>query len=209
MAPTLQPFFMSYAHAGSDSNNAAERFYKELRGDLQTLVHLPMGVDMGFFDTVGLQPAVRWRNELADALGNCQVLVALLSVPYLKSDWCGKEWHAFTVRERESRPGMNLPQNQGAIIPVRWAPIPFPLPSVVQDEVQIFRPQSTPSLPDLPQLYEKEGVFGLLRLKQEEAFDLIVWDLAKCIQRIYYSQQLKPRSFVPEDLRNIFEGGLP
>ena len=73
-----------------DSNQAAERFYKELRGDLLTLVGLPMGTDMGFFDTDGLQPAVRWRDELADALGTCQVLVALLSVPYLKSDWCGQ-----------------------------------------------------------------------------------------------------------------------
>ncbi len=209
MVSILPPFFMSYAHAGPDSNQAAERFYKGLRGDLLTLVGLPVGTDMGFFDTEGLQPAVRWRDELADALGSCQVLVALLSVPYLKSDWCGKEWHAFTLREREPRPGVELPQNQGAIIPVRWAPIPFPLPSVVQDEVQIFRPQSTPSLPDLPQLYEKEGVFGLLRMNQGEAFDLIAWDLAKCIQRIYYSQQLKRRSFVAEDLRNIFEGGLP
>jgi len=43
-------------------------------------------------------------------------------------------------------------------------------------------------------------------MKQEEAFDRIVWDLAKCIQRICYSQRLKPRSFVPEDLSNIFEG---
>src|SRR5579862_4465439 len=112
VVPILRPFFMSYAHAGPDSNQAAERFYKELRGDLLTLVGLPMGTDMGFFDTDGLQPAVRWRDELADALGSCQVLVALLSVPYLKSDWCGKEWHAFTLRDREPRPGMKLPQNQ-------------------------------------------------------------------------------------------------
>jgi len=205
----LQPFFMSYAHAGPDSNLAAERFYKELRGDLQTLVGLPVGTDMGFFDTEGLRPAVRWRDELAAALGNCQVLVALLSVPYLHSEWCGKEWHAFTLREREPRPGGRPVQNQGAIIPVRWAPIPFPLPSVVQDEVQIFKPQSTPGLPDLPQLYEKEGVFGLLRMRQEEAFSRIVWDLANCIQQIYYSQRLKPRIFIPDELRNIFEGGLP
>ena len=94
--PMLQPFFMSYAHAGPDSNHAAELFYKELRSDLITLVGQPVGSDMGFFDTGGLQPAVRWRDELAAALGSCQALVALLSVPYLNSERCGREWHAFT-----------------------------------------------------------------------------------------------------------------
>ena len=92
---------------------------------------------------------------------------------------------------------------------MRWAPIPFPLPSVVQDEVQIFRPQGTRDYPDLPQLYEKEGIFGLLRMKQEEAFQSTVWELAKSIQQIYYSQRLVPRHFAPEELRNVFEGGLP
>jgi hypothetical protein len=208
-APHLRPFFISYAHAGSESNQAALRFYNELRGDLQTLVGLPVGAEMGFFDSEGLRPAMRWRYELEDALGSCQVLVALLSVPYLHSEWCGKEWHAFTLREREPLPGASRFQNQGAIIPVHWAPIPFGLPSVVQDEVQIFRPQGTKDQPNLPELYEKEGIFGLLRSGQREAFGSIVWDLAKSIQGIYYSQRLTPRAFVPDELRNVFEGGLP
>ena len=90
MVSILPPFFMSYAHAGPDSNQAAERFYKGLRGDLLTLVGLPVGTDMGFLDPEGLQPAVRWRDELADALGTCQVMVALLSAPYLKGNGAGR-----------------------------------------------------------------------------------------------------------------------
>lgn len=207
--PNVQPFFISYAHAGADSNQAAERFYNELRGDLQTLVGLPVGTGMGFFDSDGLPAAIRWRYELAAALGTCQVLVALLSVPYLNSEWCGKEWHAFTLREREPLRGAKILQNQGWIIPVRWAPIPFDLPALVKDEVQIFRPKSTRAQPDLPERYEEEGVFGLLRRGQEDAFRDVVWDLAKCIQQIYYSQRLKPRKFVPDELRNVFEGGVP
>jgi hypothetical protein len=207
--PDLRPFFMSYAHAGAESNRAAERFFNELRGDLQTLVGLSVGTDMGFFDTEALGAAVSWRHELAEALGTCQVLVALLSAPYLHSEWCGKEWHAFTLREREPRRGAVRAQHQRAIVPVRWAPIPFPLPAVIQEEVQIFRPQGTRDYPDLPELYEKEGIYGLLKTNQEEAFDHIVWDLAKCIQQIYYSQRLISRDFVPEELRNVFEGGLP
>ena len=139
--PNLPPFFISYAHAGPDSNNAAERFYHELRGDLQTLVGVPVGTSMGFFDAEGLRTGVRWRDELTDALGTCQVLVALLSVPYLDSAWCGKEWHAFNLRERELLPGANGFKNQGPIIPIRWAPIPFDLPPVVKDEAQFFKPQ--------------------------------------------------------------------
>jgi hypothetical protein len=207
--PNLRPFFISYAHAGPESNQAAKRFYNELRGDLQTLVGLPVGADMGFFDVEGLRPAMRWRDELATALGSCQVLVALLSVPYLNSEWCGKEWHAFTLREREPRPGANGFRNQGSIIPVRWAPIPFDLPAVVQDEVQIFKPQSTTEQPDLPERYEEEGIFGLLRRNRQEAFRGVVWDLAKSIQQIYYSQWLRPRDFTPDELRNVFEDGLP
>lgn len=207
--PNLQPFFISYAHAGTDSNHAAERFYHELRGDLQPLVGVPVGTGMGFFDSAGLRTAVRWRHELAAALGTCQVLVALLSVPYLKSEWCGKEWHAFTLREREQRQGANSTRNQGWIIPVRWAPIPFPLPALVRDEVQIFRPKSTRTQRDLPERYEEEGLFGLLRMGEEDAFRDVVWDLAKCIQQIYYSQHLKPREFVPDELKNVFEGGVP
>jgi hypothetical protein len=203
----LRPFFLSYAHAGQESNEAAQRFYDELCGDLQPLVALPVGTSLGFFDTEGLRPAMRWRRELVAELGSCQVLVALLSVPYLRSEWCGKEWHAFTLRERELVPSATFARNQGCIIPVRWAPIPFELPRQVSDEVQIFRPKSTKNQPDLPQRYDEEGIFGLLRQSEREAFRDVVWDLAKCIQQIYYSQRLMPREFSQDELRNIFEDG--
>lgn len=211
--PNLPPFFISYAHAGPDSNNAAERFYYELRGDLQTLVRRPVGTSMGFFDAEGLRTGVRWRDELTDALGQCQVLVALLSVPYLGSEWCGKEWHAFTLREREPLPGVTGFRNQGPIIPIRWAPIPFDLPPVVKDEAQFFKPQSSKDQQsvrvqqDLAERYEEEGIFGLLRKGQIDAFRSVVWDLAKSIQQIYYNQLLKPREINPGQLRNVFEGG--
>ncbi len=168
---------------------------------------------MGFFDAEGLRTGVRWRDELTDALGQCQVLVALLSVPYLDSEWCGKEWHAFTLREREPLPGVTGFRNQGPIIPIRWAPIPFDLPPVVKDEAQFFKPQSSKDQQsvrvqqDLAERYEEEGIFGLLRKGQIDAFRSVVWDLAKSIQQIYYNQLLKPREINPGQLRNVFEGG--
>ena len=91
---------------------------------------------------------------------------------------------------------------------------------MVKDEAQFFKPQSakdrqgatdqgsTRVQPDLVERYEEEGIFGLLRQGQVDAFRGVVWDLAKCIQQIYYNQLLKPRKIDPGELRNVFEGGV-
>jgi hypothetical protein len=202
-AGNLPPVFISYAYAGGESNGAAERFFYRLRQDLQPLIALPVGTDIGFFDTSALATGTRWRSELANALGTCQVLVSLLSVPYLQSEWCGREWHAFTLREIVPRPGTNGLQYHSSIIPVRWAPIPFRVPSVIES-VQLFKPSSNRRHPDLPERYDEDGIFGLLQGGEEEAFQEIVWDLAKLIQQIYYSQLLIPKNLERDELRNVF-----
>jgi hypothetical protein len=206
---SLPPFFISYAHTGERSNAAAEKFYHQLREELQPLVAPPVGTYMGFFDVVGLPTGVRWPDELAHALGTCQVLVALLSVPYLKSEWCGKEWYAFTERKAERVPEADIPEHQSPIIPVRWARIPFKLPPSIGEEVQIFRPNNSREHPDLAERYDHEGLYGLLSRGDEEGFKDAVLDLASYIQRIYYGQELLPKPFKPEDLRNVFEGVVP
>jgi hypothetical protein len=202
------PFFISYAHTGPESDEMAGRFYNVLRGYIQTLVHVPVGTALGFFDQDGIEPAVLWGEELAQALGTCQVLVALLCPPYLNREWCGKEWHAFTLREREPLPGASGSPNQSPILSVRWTPIPFELPRAV-GKPQFFTPSNTIKQPNLIRAYEEEGLFRLLQAGDEQASDTIIWQLAMRIQGIYYSQRLKPKVFVPEDLRNVFEGGMP
>ena len=133
--------------------------------------------------------------------------MALLSVPYLGRDWCGREWHAFTLREKVPLPDANGSPNLGPILPVRWAPIPFKPPPAV-GRVQFFTPKNTFDQPNLVNEYEEEGIFRLMRAGNEKAVGEIVWQLAKYIQHIYYSQWLKPRNFEPDDLRNIFESGV-
>ena len=118
------PFFISYAHTGPESDERAKLFYHRLCGHIQTLVDVPVGTALGFFDQDGIDPAVLWDRELAEALGTCQVMVALLNPPYLKRVWCAKEWHAFTMRKSEPLPGTTRSPNLGPILPVRWAPIP-------------------------------------------------------------------------------------
>jgi hypothetical protein len=203
------PLFLSYAHLSPESDRLAERFYNELRDNLQTLIALPLSTDIGFFDKVKIRPAVHWDQELADALGTCQVLVALVSVPYLKREWCGKEWHAFKMRDPVPKPDANRSPNLGPIIPVRWTPVPsFKLPAEV-GKVQFFTPTNTADQHELSDVYNEEGVFRLLRAGNEGAFGEIVWQLAKCIQDIYYCQQLLSKEFAPSDLRNIFEDDAP
>jgi hypothetical protein len=201
------PFFISYAHTGPESDAMAKRLYHALLGHIQTLVHVPVGTALGFFDQDGIDPAVLWDDELAHALGTCQVMVALLSPPYLNRAWCGKEWHAFTQREKEPRPGGSGSPNLSPILPVRWAPIPYALPDVVTRH-QFFTATNTTKQPNLAKEYEEDGVYRLLE-DDKDASGTIIWQLAKRIQVIYYSQILLPRAFNQDDLRNGFEGGNP
>ena len=77
---------------------------------------------LGFMDQE-MPGGMQWADELLHAAGTCQVLVALLSAPYLKSEWCGMEWHAFsqrTVTEAGGSagfpaPGMHYPGAMGAV----------------------------------------------------------------------------------------------
>jgi hypothetical protein len=208
------PFFLSYPRTNAKSggrggtrtsDQLVKQFYDDLCEDVAPLVHLPYGSDMGFMDIEGLPGGMNWHPELIRALGSCQVLVGLLSVPYLKSDWCGKEWHAFALRHRTS--GASASPYQGCIIPVRWAPIAVELPAVVKDHVSIFLPKPTRRDPELPQRYAREGIFGLLRAGENDSVSEIVWQLAQLIQKIYYSQRLEPRQFEPHELMNVFREG--
>jgi len=208
------PFFLSYPRAeargsglgGTRSpNQLVRQFYEDLCEDVAQLVDRPYGSDIGFMDIEGLPGGMNWHTELIRALGTCQVLVALLSVPYLKSDWCGREWHAFALRNKVQE--ANISPNQGCIIPVRWAPIAVEIPPVVKDRVSIFRPKPTRRNPQLPQRYESEGLYGLLQTGEDDAVSEIVWHLAQLIQRIYYSQRLETREFELDELTNVFGEG--
>jgi TIR domain len=206
----LRPIFFSYAHAGEELDRAAQSCYEELTSILQGLVKPPDGTGMGFFDIAGLPGGTRWEPELVAALGHCQVLVALLSPPYLKSEWCGKEWHAFTMRDKvprkENEQGQSVTtvENQDPIVPLRWAPVPFALPAEVTRS-QMFRPKQTDTYKNLPQQYERFGLFGLMYQGEKGAVRAILWDLAVRIQEIYYSHELLPRHFKPNELKNVFD----
>jgi TIR domain len=203
------PFFLSYARTtdailesapGYDPDQQVERFFRDLYVNISQLIYLPVGVDPGFMDR-RMRGGINWTGELLQALGHCQILVPLLSPAYLNSEWCGMEFHAFS--QRTPRPhSEDSSAHQDCIIPVIWIPLQRQtLPPQITADI-IFSPET----PDVAREYRADGIFGILRQHQETTYDIIVWQLAKYIARVYNSHHLEPRDYKPEDLRNVFEG---
>jgi hypothetical protein len=102
-------FFLSYAHSQTkrDSGVSYERnrwfvkFFEDLSENVAELVSRPAGSDPGYMDQ-WIAAGRLWTPDLLNAIGTCQVFVALLSPIYIDRDWCGMEW-----------PGDQLPGKQG------------------------------------------------------------------------------------------------
>jgi hypothetical protein len=206
------PFFVSYARARDGSGNPGtahfseqmtRRFFMDLSEDVSQLISRTTGADVGYMD-IRTEGGKNWLDELLHAAGTCQVLIALVSAPYLSSEWCGKEWCAFSRRTPQSVPGAAASPRQGHIIPVLWAPVPFALPPLVSAEM-FFSPTEIPN-PELPAEYKANGVYGLLRMERKDSYQIVVWQLAMLISKIYYNQLLEPREFKLEDLHDVFQG---
>jgi hypothetical protein len=208
--PRQPLFFLSYAHSGTgrrpqgphhEANRHFIQFFDDLSENVAELVARQTGSDPGFLDRA-IPDGGRWNRELLNALGSCQVFVALLSVPYVTSSWCGMEWHAFSQRRVIPRTGSRRGEPTG-IIPVSWAPVAQDkLPKVVRD-VQRFSPTGLPD-PDITAQYEAEGVYGLRRLRLEDAYQAVVWRLAQRIADFHHHHRVEPRTFDGTELRDIF-----
>lgn len=210
--PRMPVFFLSYAHSEGrpmgppqEPNRRFVTFFDDLSENVAQLIDRPTGSDPGFMDR-SLAGGTRWTSELLDALGGCQVFVALLSAPYLISDWCGREWYAFSQRKVVMSKDDGA-RHQSAIIPVLWAPLRHErIPAAVR-AVQRFSPTGL-SDPGVKARYEANGIFGLLATKQDSAYQEIVWSLALQIADIHYAYWVEPRDFDPGELRNLFEEQL-
>jgi hypothetical protein len=204
------PFFLSYAHAAEgpagtgevrDRDRHVERFFQDLAENVGQLISLPADVPAGFMDQE-MRGGMQWTDELLHAVGTCQVLVALLSARYLKSEWCGMEWHAFSQRGVQRLEGAKASSWQGCIIPVIWAPLPSELPQQVSSR-QIFTPTRDHNR-RTPGHYQQNGVLGLMRTHLRNSYEVVTWQLAMHIAHIYHSQRTGSRDFERGELRNIF-----
>jgi hypothetical protein len=208
------PFFLSYSRAAEgtskpgaefDPDQLVERFFRDLSVNVKELLGPRVGAEPGFMDR-NMRGGTQWNEELLRALGTCQILVALLSPGYLGSEWCGMEWDAFAKREVRRSSEIASP-HQGCIIPVIWVPVgpETGLPPPIRTGM-LFAPESKPE-PDVVSQYRENGIFGLLRMRQDISYQIVAWQLAMHIARVYRGQQVEEREFRPEDLRNVFGGG--
>ena len=178
MPGTIQPedqrphFFLSYARSryrqeGADPDRWMTKLYKDLCEDL---VQLEVGVP-GFMDRQQIQLGSSWPDRLADGLANCRVFVAMFSPAYFNSDYCGKEWAAFSERA-DQLAGLDRPS---PIIPVLWAPMRLEgLPACVRDM------QHVP--PGFPDVYATEGLYAIMKVaRYRRHYQETVYKLAQLI----------------------------
>jgi len=206
-------FFLSYARARPtrtsqapphDVNRSVVRLFDDLSMHVGQLVGSPTGVDPGFMDR-SMESGARWVPEVLAAVGTCHVFIPLISSGYVESKWCAMEWDAFSSRTIGRRRS-DSSGSRTAILPVTWSPmLEDHLPPVVR-ELQFFLPQQLKD-PDVAQRYLAEGVYGLLALKDEEAYRHVIWRLARRIVDAYHAYHVEPR--IPTDpcqLRESFGG---
>lgn len=211
--PDAPLFFLSYAHAAEhrktpaaprEANAKVQQFFLDLSEHVSELVGRPAGADPGFMDST-MGGGQRWSPELLDAAGRCQVFVPLISPSLLGSAWCGMEWDAFSRRRIVKRHSGSSDHETG-IVPVTWSPpdANLTLPKVIRD-IQRFHPAKLPDASIAAQ-YQREGVYGLLVMRMEAAYQAVVWRLAQHIVGIYHRQRVEPRvPGGPAELRNVFE----
>lgn len=93
--------FISYPRAGPIGRWVREVFDRELRAWLP----MEIGERRVFRDVPGLEPGVRWPEEIERALLRSKCIIAVLAPPYFHRPWCLAEWHTMRAREAELRAG--------------------------------------------------------------------------------------------------------
>lgn len=183
-------FFLSYARTvkgptGVGPDQHVRQFFHDLTENVGQLVYRGAAVPAGFMDQE-MRGGMNWPDELMHAVGTCQVLVALLSPRYLRSEWCRREWDAFLQCGAQGQaPEGTLSSRHRCIVPVLWAPLHEDLPGHISP-TQLFSPDSAPE-PATPDRYRGNGVFGLMRMSYlRESYEIVAWQLAMRIADIFH-----------------------
>ncbi|WBB91037.1 TIR-like protein FxsC [Verrucosispora sp. WMMC514] len=192
--PFAPLFFVSYAVIKAplrapggrrEANTNALRLFTELSIHVNALVSRQAGADPGFINRT-MRGGEKWTPELLEAVGTCQVFVALLSPAYLDSEWCAMEWELFAGRAVTRRDGR--PTRETCIVPVCWAQEDTCEPP---DGLQWFSPEGTPDENVVPR-YHQEGLYGLLSMN-DAASDVVIWKLAQRIVELTRSHWVEPQ----------------
>jgi hypothetical protein len=161
-------FFLSHAHAAGTRDGSrrparpttlVRRLFFELCDHLGELCPPISPVPVGMMDA-RIEMGEDWAAWLGRQLGQCRVLVALLSPGYFASEMCGKEWAAFSSRAVRHVPGAAGPTADptavpSAIVPVRWVPTPL-------DEMPAAARRLQFAHGDFPESYLSHGLYALM-----------------------------------------------
>jgi hypothetical protein len=161
--------FTSYARADSSTEKGKEQLQRFL-GDLAEAVggliadQRPRDEQLYFRDSSSIQLGTSWPMELADALSNSKICLALYSPAYFVSDWGGREIEIFRRRK-------------APIIPVIWVPA-SKIPESIKD-IQYNQDE-------FPIEYLDRGLKQLmLQPKLEDAYQECILALARRIVSTY------------------------
>jgi hypothetical protein len=208
--PGAALFFVSYARAGQapslsisdrDPDRYVVQFFEDLSIHVRELVGRPIGADPGFLDR-SMSGGVEWTAELLHAAGHCQVFIPLISASLLSSEWCALELRSFSRRLVINR-ATGSRDRDTAIVPVTWSPISEAMVPPMLRSIQVFSP---PRLPDsIVARYQQEGIYGLRTLRDEDAYQAVVWRLAQRVVQLHRSHWVAPMEINKVDqLRNFF-----
>lgn len=169
-------FFLSYHRSeyqpgdSADPDRWVKKFYQDLCNDLNQLTSARVPGYMDVHTRLGRD----WADELVEALCGCKVFVPLLTRGYFESEWCGREWAAFTQRMQMHALGAAAP---AAILPALWIPFPRLDPPPAVGRIQLIPPE-------FPSVYRDEGFYGLMKLKRyNQVYRESVWLMARAIQQ--------------------------
>ncbi|TDE38722.1 TIR-like protein FxsC [Actinomadura sp. 6K520] len=146
-------FFLSYArprYRPEDNDRWVTKFFNDLCQDIS---HATGALNPGFMDKQ-IDVGTEWPDQLADALANCRVFVALFSPAYFTSEYCGREWAAFLKRYHAQTAGLDTPP---AIIPALWTRM-----EMTEIPESLHNLQNIP--PGFPSAYGSEGLYGIMKL---------------------------------------------
>jgi FxsC-like protein len=166
----------------TDPNLWIEKLFKDLSHTVRVLATEPPS-RVGFMDS-GIRHGTEWARVLSQQLAVCKTFVPLYSPHYFRSEFCGREWHAFTgrVTNGHARGTGHVQQ----IIPAHWIPVPFDQHPQAVQSIQ-FVPE------DLGSMYATRGFYPLTKLEWfKSQYEFAVHELAQKIVNVAQSAPAPP-----------------
>jgi TIR domain/Protein of unknown function (DUF1566) len=110
--------FLSYARRDND-DGWTDEFRRALAAIYEKLTGAAVSI---FFDTEAVGIGSIWEAKILQSLRDSEVLVAVLSPSYVRSEWCRREWREFVDRERVLQQKGILSSDQELIFPILLFP---------------------------------------------------------------------------------------